>query len=183
MELELQGPVTPDFQQWQYRLDSVVNGAFENPNLVPIDGITQDTDTVLHFDAHRLLGLPLDQSLPPSVNSLVKVDVFFPVVQKYIHSGIVSAGAGAIQPGAGSVEQAATGRLRQAKLRLRLLQCRLRLMQWLRLPMLLELGQGNLNMSRPWLLQGMRQLMQWKLHLLHQDLLKMGQSNLELAKR
>ncbi|KAK1945617.1 hypothetical protein P3T76_002665 [Phytophthora citrophthora] len=89
--------VSSDFDQ--YRLDSVVNGAFENQNRGPID-ITEDT-AVLSFDARRLLGLRRNEILPPLFNDPVEVDLFD--IVELIETGIEQAGVGQGAAGLGQI--------------------------------------------------------------------------------
>ncbi|EGZ30311.1 hypothetical protein PHYSODRAFT_385064, partial [Phytophthora sojae] len=65
--------VSPKLIVRQYRLDSIVDGQFENPGMqhAPIDD-----DTFVQFDARRLLGIPRGGVLPAGFNDIVRFNLF-----------------------------------------------------------------------------------------------------------
>jgi hypothetical protein len=75
--------VSPGLLVREFRLDSIVNGQFEDPDMqhAPID----DT-SVVQFDPWRLLGIPAGAALPAGFNNPVAFnlfDVVDPIIQHY----------------------------------------------------------------------------------------------------
>ncbi|KAI9907948.1 hypothetical protein PsorP6_003112 [Peronosclerospora sorghi] len=56
----------------EYRLDSIVNGQFEDPNMQPAP---IENNTVIQFDPWRLLGIPQGRALPAGFNNPVQFNL------------------------------------------------------------------------------------------------------------
>ncbi|KAL3664390.1 hypothetical protein V7S43_010713 [Phytophthora oleae] len=65
--------ISPEINVCQYRLNSIVNGEFEDPRMLITD---IDDNSVLEFDARRLLGLPSGANLPAGFNDPILFNLF-----------------------------------------------------------------------------------------------------------
>ncbi|KAL4106405.1 hypothetical protein PRIC1_004456 [Phytophthora ramorum] len=64
--------ISPCLEVREYRLDSIVNGELGTPRM---DVTPIDRNSVVVFDAHRLLELPPDADLPAGLNDPVTIDL------------------------------------------------------------------------------------------------------------
>ncbi|KAE9045979.1 hypothetical protein PR003_g26214 [Phytophthora rubi] len=75
-------PLSQGVEVREYRLDSIVDGQFENPNT---QHASIDNNTVVQFDPWRLLGIPRGAILPAGFNDPVQFnlfDVVDPIIQR-----------------------------------------------------------------------------------------------------
>ncbi|KAI9907862.1 hypothetical protein PsorP6_003139 [Peronosclerospora sorghi] len=65
--------ISPGLRVREYRLDSIMNGQFENPNIQPAP---IDHTSVIQFDPWRLLGIPQGRALPAGFSNPVQFNLF-----------------------------------------------------------------------------------------------------------